>query len=52
MGLNSERTRSPSGVLAVTTVSHMMQHIFVGTSILFPFIMSELSLFMYGIRKS
>jgi len=44
MGLDSERTRSPSGVLAVTTVSHMMQHIFVGTSILFPFIMSELNL--------
>ena len=39
-----EKTCSPNSVLAVTTISHMMQHIFVGTSILFPFIMSDLNL--------
>ena len=44
MNVTSEKTRSPNSVLAVTTISHMMQHIFVGTSILFPFIMSELNL--------
>ena len=38
------KIRSANSVLAITTVSHMMQHIFVGTSILFPFIMSELNL--------
>jgi len=36
--------RSANSVLAVTTVSHMMQHIFLGTSILFPLIVSELGL--------
>jgi hypothetical protein len=39
MDVNAEETRSPNSVLAVATISHMMQHIFVGTSILFPFIM-------------
>jgi len=38
------KTRSPKSVLAITTLSHMMQHIFVGTSMLYPFIMSELKL--------
>jgi len=42
--VNSGKTRSPNSVLAVTTISHMMQHIYVGTSILFPFIMSGLNL--------
>jgi len=42
--VNSGKTRSPNSVLAVTTMSHMMQHIYVGTSILFPFIMSGLNL--------
>jgi len=44
MDVNSGKTRSPNSVLAVTTISHMMQHIYVGTSILFPFIMSGLNL--------
>jgi len=44
MSGNSGKTRSPNSVLAVTTISHMMQHIYVGTSILFPFIMSGLNL--------
>jgi len=44
MGGNSGKTRSPNSVLTVTTISHMMQHIYVGTSILFPFIMSGLNL--------
>jgi len=44
MDINSEKMRSPGRVLAVTTISHMMQHIFVGTSIIFPFIMAELDL--------
>jgi len=39
-----KKTRSPNSVLAVTTISHMMQHIYVGTSILFPFIMSGLKM--------
>jgi FSR family fosmidomycin resistance protein-like MFS transporter len=38
------RVRSANSVLAVATVSHMMQHIFLGTSILFPLIVSELAL--------
>jgi len=44
MDAEFEKIRSPNSVLAITTISHMMQHIFVGTSILFPFIMSELNL--------
>jgi len=44
MGVSAEKTRSPNSVLAVTTISHMMQHIFVGMSILFPFIMYDLKL--------
>ena len=44
MNANSGKTRSPNSVLAVTTTSHMMQHIYLGASILFPFIMSELKL--------
>jgi len=44
MGIDSRKIRSPNSVLAVTTISHMMQHIFLGTSILFPFIMAELNL--------
>jgi len=44
MNMNPKKSRSPNSVLAVTTLSHMMQHIFLGTSILFPFIMSELRL--------
>lgn len=42
--MNRKKTHSPNSVLAVTTISHMMQHIYVGTSILFPFIMSELNM--------
>ncbi len=38
------KKRSANSVLAVTTLSHTMQHIFVGTSILFPIIVAELSL--------
>ena len=44
MNGKAHKTRSPNSVLAVTTISHMMQHIFLGTSILFPFIMAELNL--------
>jgi len=38
------KMRSANSVLAITTVSHMMQHIFVGTSILFPLIIADLKL--------
>jgi len=44
MNGSPQKTRSPNSVLAVTTISHMMQHIYVGTSILFPFIMSGLNM--------
>ena len=42
--MNSRKIRSPNNVLAITTISHLMQHIYVGISILFPFIMSGLNL--------
>jgi len=35
---------SANRTLAVITISHMMQHIFVGTSVLYPLIISELKL--------
>ncbi len=38
------KTRSANSVLAVATLSHSMQHIFVGTSILFPLIIADLKL--------
>jgi len=38
------KIRSANSVLAITTVSHMMQHIFVGTSVLFPLIIADLNL--------
>ncbi|KYH41020.1 MAG: hypothetical protein AYL32_008380 [Candidatus Bathyarchaeota archaeon B26-2] len=44
MDVNVGKMRSPKSVLAITTASHMMQHIYVGTSILFPFIMTSLNL--------
>jgi len=39
-----QRTVSAKRVLAVTTLSHMMQHIFVGMSVLYPTIVSELKM--------
>jgi len=44
--LGSKKTegRTANSVLAVTTLSHMMQHIYVGTSVLFPLIMAELNM--------
>ena len=44
MNSGKANVRSANKVLAITTVSHMMQHIFLGTSILFPLIVSELNL--------
>ena len=44
MNSGKAKVRSANSVLAITTVSHMMQHIFLGTSILFPLIVSELNL--------
>ncbi len=45
MQVSSEKkARSPNGTLAIVTVSHMMQHIFLGTSILYPLIISDLKL--------
>ncbi len=41
---DTRKPRTPNEVLAVTTLSHTMQHIFVGTSILFPLITAELNL--------
>ncbi|MGD0330804.1 MAG: MFS transporter [Nitrososphaeria archaeon] len=41
---NKQKTRSANSTLAIVTVSHMMQHIFLGTSVLFPLIISELKL--------
>jgi len=38
------RELSPRNVLFIVTLSHTMQHIFVGSSILFPLIISELSM--------
>jgi predicted MFS family arabinose efflux permease len=38
------RKRSPTGVLIVTTFSHFMQHIYVGSSILLPLIVKDLKL--------
>lgn len=43
-GSGEVKRRSASSVLAIATVSHMMQHIFVGTSILFPLIIADLNL--------
>ncbi|MEM4699641.1 MAG: MFS transporter [Candidatus Nezhaarchaeales archaeon] len=36
--------RAPAQVLAVVTASHFMQHLFMGTSVLFPLIVGELGL--------
>ncbi|MEM3646334.1 MAG: MFS transporter [Candidatus Bathyarchaeia archaeon] len=38
------RRRSPLRVLIVTTVSHVMQHIYVGSSVLLPLIIADLKL--------
>ncbi|MEM2739301.1 MAG: MFS transporter [Candidatus Bathyarchaeia archaeon] len=38
------RKLSPRSVLFIVTLSHTMQHIFVGSSILFPLIISELNI--------
>jgi predicted MFS family arabinose efflux permease len=38
------RKRSPTSVLIVTTFSHFMQHIYVGSSILLPLIVKDLKL--------
>lgn len=43
-GSSESKKRSANNVLAITTISHMMQHIFVGTSILFPLIIADLKL--------
>lgn len=40
----SQKNVSANRVLAITTLSHMMQHIFVGMSVLYPTIVSELKL--------
>jgi predicted MFS family arabinose efflux permease len=39
-----QKNVSANRVLAITTLSHMMQHIFVGMSVLYPTIVSELKL--------
>ncbi|MCX8188757.1 MAG: MFS transporter [Nitrososphaeria archaeon] len=39
-----QKTVSANRALAITTLSHMMQHIFVGMSVLYPTIVSELKL--------
>ncbi|MEM1986244.1 MAG: MFS transporter [Nitrososphaeria archaeon] len=39
-----QKNVSAKQVLAITTLSHMMQHIFVGMSVLYPTIVSELNL--------
>jgi len=39
-----DRGRSPAKVLAVTTLSHVIQHIYVGSSVLLPLIVEELGL--------
>ena len=38
------KDRSPMRVLIVATISHVMQHIYVGSSILLPLIVYELKL--------
>ncbi|MGQ9781439.1 MAG: MFS transporter [Nitrososphaeria archaeon] len=38
------REVSANRTLAIITISHMMQHIFIGTSVLYPLIISELKL--------
>jgi len=43
-GSSGPKIRSANSVLAIATISHMMQHIFVGTSILFPLIIADLKL--------
>lgn len=45
MQTNTEKkSRSANSTLAIITVSHMMQHIFLGASVLYPLIISELKL--------
>ncbi|MEM3404559.1 MAG: MFS transporter [Nitrososphaeria archaeon] len=39
-----QRNVSANRTLAIVTISHMMQHIFIGTSVLYPLIISELNL--------
>ena len=39
-----KRRKSPAKVLAVATLSHIMQHIYVGSSVLLPLIVEELRL--------
>jgi len=38
------KNRSPTSILIVTTVSHIMQHVYVGSSILLPMIFEDLKL--------
>ncbi|MCD6470341.1 MFS transporter, partial [Candidatus Bathyarchaeota archaeon] len=38
------KDRSPTKVLIVATISHIMQHIYVGSSVLLPLIVAELNL--------
>ncbi|MEM3815268.1 MAG: MFS transporter [Candidatus Bathyarchaeia archaeon] len=38
------KNRSPTGVLIVATISHVMQHIYVGSSVLLPIIVADLKL--------
>ncbi|MEM1581403.1 MAG: MFS transporter [Candidatus Bathyarchaeia archaeon] len=39
-----EKDKSPTKILLVTTLSHVMQHIYVGSSVLLPLIIEELGL--------
>lgn len=43
-GQNLRADKSPTKVLLVTTLSHVMQHIYVGSSVLLPLIVDELRL--------
>ncbi|MEM2920851.1 MAG: MFS transporter [Candidatus Bathyarchaeia archaeon] len=42
--LETTRNRSAKGVLTIVTVSHTMQHLYVGMSVLFPLIITDLNI--------